>query len=237
MGVLGIVPPAQSQGGTNVGGGISAYDVKRKYQWYLSIDTTQIPKLGAIANAQKSLIIQCKKASRPEITFGEHEIKWGNEAWRIAGRQEFNKDIEVEFYDAHPQSAAVGGSRNANIESVSNVMYSWYTGIYDPNTGRMNYANQYKTTAALFLTTPGGQRAEGWFFVGWWPKAVNFQDVDYDSDEALTISVTFAYDKVYRIKQEELGAAGEGLTYPSDPYVAAPEAGAGQTGGGTNDND
>jgi hypothetical protein len=80
--------------------------------------------------------------------------------------------------------------------SGAQLVMEWVRLIWEPLTGRMGYSDFYKRNAALKLIDPVGQVISRIEYTGLFPTDVNFGEtqLDYASDEFLTISMTMRFD-------------------------------------------
>jgi len=70
----------------------------------------------------------------------------------------------------------------------------WVRLNYEEQTGRAGYAENYKKNVYIKMLDPVGAVAEKWEIGGAWPREINFNELDYASSEAATVSMTLRYD-------------------------------------------
>lgn len=75
----------------------------------------------------------------------------------------------------------------------------WRKKVYDPQTGTMGLAAEYKCKARVFEYTPNGEQARVWELVGCWPAGIDYGDLSYEDGGEKQLSVTIQYDFAYRI--------------------------------------
>jgi hypothetical protein len=210
MGVLGISgSAAKNSNGLNFG----RYDVKRKNNWIMTFSKG----LWVDDVARSSLTVALFKAARPTFSFGEAKLNFANESWFVATRPE-PQELAVSMYDALPSTgsnvdfkSSIGQphpDKNAGQISAAQLMYNWCLLIYNPTSGSIGLASEYKTEA--FVTLYAGKSdtpIERWMYLGIFPKSVNMGDLDWSAEgDPLTIECTFKYDKPFRISPSGPGS-------------------------------
>jgi hypothetical protein len=90
--------------------------------------------------------------------------------------------------------------------SASQILYHWFTAIYNPLTGGMGYAIVYKTNATLVMLGPDGKIIEIWDIFGMFPESFNWQDLSYEGSDVLQVECSLRYD--YAIMQADSGNGG-----------------------------
>lgn len=143
------------------------YEPKRAFRWILEID-------GVDA-------FTAKTASRPSKQMQEIKIDWINVQRWLAGKSEW-QTLDIELYDPIAPSQA-------------QKVLEWLKLVHDDATGRMGYASVYKKNFNLKILDGGGLVVEKWKCVGAWPMNVQFGQLDYSSNEALTVKFTIRADK------------------------------------------
>ena len=143
------------------------YEPKRVFEWLLEID-------GIDA-------FTAKTAQRPKKNHQHITVDWINEKRFLAGKGEW-QEVQIELYDPIAPSAA-------------QKVKEWLRLVHDDATGRMGYASEYKKDFYLKLLDPKGVVVEKWLCKGAWAKEVDFQNLDYEQDSALTVSFTIRADK------------------------------------------
>lgn len=162
---------------------------KRKYRWTMSVSW----------NGQTVPEQFVKSASRPNFSVEEQEINYMHGKMWIPGKPTY-ETMSVTYYDVGGQTQSGG--------SIS-TLYSWLASVYNftgtPASGSSatytqaskmgdGYGNVgYAGTGNLKLYDGCGNRMEEWSIFGMWPTQINFGDLAYDSNEEVTIEVTFRY--------------------------------------------
>lgn len=201
MGILGIVGNAKLQNAAN---GLGRYDVKRTNNWVLEFSQFGTSVL------RNSLIIQLQKAARPALKIGEAKLSFANESWYVATKPEY-EPLGVTFYDALPSSGveyvmnrSSGGSPhpdgNKDMVSSGQILYDWWLLMYDPASGRIGVAADYKATAFITMYNAWNTPVERWMYVGLFPTSIGYGELSYtDEGGPALVSCSFRFDKVYRM--------------------------------------
>lgn len=128
-------------------------------------------------------------------------LPYMNQVRKVAGRAEVD-EIEVVVRDFVDTKTAL-------------ILLNWRASVYDPQTGRVGFARNYKREAEVHLFGPGintgagtGQSAAGKVPVrkfrleGVWPSMLDPGDIDHEGTEKLTMNMTLQVDKLYPIASD-----------------------------------
>ena len=121
-----------------------------------------------------------KTAARPSIQFEKVTLDHINVKRHIKGKGEW-QDITVTLYDPIVPSAA-------------QAVMEWIRLSHESITGRDGYSDFYKQTINFFSLGPVGDKIEQWTLKGAWIQSSNFGDVDFSSNDPMTIELTLTYD-------------------------------------------
>lgn len=75
---------------------------------------------------------------------------------------------------------------------------AWRLRVYNPKTGFAGYASDFKCDALVKEYSPNGDFLRAWRYVGVWPSAIEYGEMNYENGEEKTLAVTLTYDKAYR---------------------------------------
>ena len=75
---------------------------------------------------------------------------------------------------------------------------AWRLRVYNPKTGKVGYAEDFKCNAKVREFSPSGDIVREWDLIGCWPSAVEYGDVTYEDAGEKQIIATITYDKAYR---------------------------------------
>lgn len=121
-----------------------------------------------------------QSAARPSIEGSRKEIDYINTKRYIAGKYSWST-LDVTFNDPIVPSAA-------------QRVYEWFKTHYDFPSGTAGYASDYKRRVKLKLLGPDGTFVEEWELVGTFIQSTNFGELNYGSDDLVTVSATLSYD-------------------------------------------
>lgn len=154
---------------------------KRKFRWTFEVDRT--------AQGGKSVPASfVKMAARPNLNIEETEINFLNGKIFVPGKGTW-ETITITYYDV---------SVNAGEDNIA--LWEWLASVYDFT----NHVNLYQSSdracyggvAKCKLYDGCGNTLETWKLNDCWPQAVNFGELDYGSNDEVTIEVTLRYAKV-----------------------------------------
>jgi hypothetical protein len=143
------------------------YEPKRKFRWILAINGIDAFTL--------------KTASRPQISFEETVIDYGNVKRYLAGKATW-APMNITLYDPIVPSAA-------------QKCMEWVRLCFENVTGRMGYAQFYKKTINLKLLDGIGAVVEDWQIDGAWLQDINFNELDYSVSDPVDISCVLRFDQ------------------------------------------
>jgi len=173
---------------------------KRKNRWVVSFDA--VPGGGK----SESLSFCAHTGTKPQITFDTVEEARLNEKWKFAGKPTWNT-LSYNFYDF---IAPTGG------QSSFTIMNGWWRTIYEPTTGQMGYAIEYKTHGTVAMLDPKGNVVQTWHIFYAYPSDINYGDISYEDSGIAEVMVVLTYD--YAIPGDEvgptLGNIASGEQYP-----------------------
>ena len=142
------------------------FEPKRNYRWVLAIEG-----IDAFLVA---------KANRPTITLTDKKIDFINSYRRVSGKLEFG-DLSVTLHDPIAPSGA---------QQVMECIRTHYESV----SGRAGYADFYKRDIQLKMLDPIGTVVELWDIKGCLLTNINFQTLDYGSDDVQMIDMTIKFD-------------------------------------------
>jgi len=121
-----------------------------------------------------------KAANRPTIQFEKVTLDHINIKRQLKGKGEW-QDLEVTLYDPIVPSAA-------------QAVMEWVRLSHESLTGRDGYADFYKKDINFYLLGPVGDKIEQWTLKGAFISQANFGDLDFSSNDPVTITLTLTYD-------------------------------------------
>ena len=129
-------------------------------------------------NGIESYII--KTASRPTFTSEVVELDHINVKRKIKGKSTWD-DITITLYDPI-------------VPSGAQMVMEWVRSSHESLTGRDGYAAFYKKDITFYLLGPVGDKVEQWTLKGAFISSANFGELDWASNDPLSIELTLAYD-------------------------------------------
>ena len=129
-------------------------------------------------NGIESYII--KTASRPTFTSEVVELDHINVKRKIKGKSTWD-DITISLYDPI-------------VPSGAQQVMEWVRSSHESLTGRDGYAAFYKKDINFFLLGPVGDKIEQWTLKGAFITQANFGELDWASNDPLSIELTLTYD-------------------------------------------
>ncbi|MEY4334110.1 MAG: Rhodothermus phage [Bacteroidota bacterium] len=140
------------------------------------------PKLGnrfiMEINGIESYII--KTAARPTFTSEIVELDHINVKRKIKGKSTWD-DITISLYDPI-------------VPSGAQQVMEWVRSSHESLTGRDGYAAFYKKDITFYLLGPVGDKVEQWTLKGAFISSANFGELDWASNDPLSIELTLTYD-------------------------------------------
>jgi hypothetical protein len=201
-----------------------SYEYFRKNRWIM--DFAGLPAGINGADKKQALRLNCKTASRPERSFADTKVERINGSINLPGKPEFG-DLTVVFYDNLSGTITDGDEAGNSGEAycVSDIIEQWSELIYQPNQGdAFGSASNYKGLAHLHMLRPqtlspndggvseftalsaNGSIEQTWGYQGLFPKSIKYGELDYASSDVSEVSVTFKYDRAFRVKSSTISA-------------------------------
>ncbi|MFM1930529.1 MAG: Rhodothermus phage, partial [Bacteroidota bacterium] len=121
-----------------------------------------------------------KTASRPTFTSEIVELDHINVKRKIKGKSTWD-DINITLYDPI-------------VPSGAQQVMEWIRSSHESLTGRDGYAAFYKKDITFYLLGPVGDKVEQWTLKGAFITSANFGELDWASNDPLSIELTLTYD-------------------------------------------
>ena len=140
------------------------------------------PKMGnrfiMEINGIESYII--KTASRPTFTSEVVELDHINVKRKIKGKSTWD-DVNITLYDPI-------------VPSGAQQVMEWIRTSHESLTGRDGYNTFYKRDVTFYLLGPVGDKIEQWTLKGAFISSANFGELDWASNDPVSIELTLSYD-------------------------------------------
>jgi hypothetical protein len=121
-----------------------------------------------------------KTASRPTFTSEVVDLDHINIKRKIKGKSSWD-DINITLYDPI-------------VPSGAQQVMEWIRSSHESLTGRDGYAAFYKKDITFYLLGPVGDKIEQWTLKGAFITQANFGELDWSSNDPLSIELTLSYD-------------------------------------------
>jgi hypothetical protein len=150
------------------------FEPQKQYNWSLEV---------ALDDAGDQLLItqSLESFSGPDLDVGEIELNYGNETRYVAGKARYAEGALVvkDFVDI----------------GTANALLRWSRQVYNPETGSMGLARDYKKMADLVLVAPNQSVARAWKLVGIWPRRMKHGDYSMNNQDLVRIEMVLRYDR------------------------------------------
>lgn len=156
------------------------------FEVFIKLPTSITTSLEELRSWQEWLTLSTSDFSLPSITVSPIEIPYGNTKIKVAGNVEFGGADSLTCTDF------IGAD-------VEKILYTWQNQIYNPETGQMGWAANYKADAKVLEYSADGACLSSWILFGVWPSAVNYgSSMSKGDSQVKSVSVTLSYDLAYR---------------------------------------
>ena len=121
-----------------------------------------------------------KAAARPSMTNGEIVLDHINVDRKVKGKTRW-QDVSITLYDPI-------------VPSGAQAVIDWIRLHHESLTGRDGYSTQYKKNITFHSLSPTGEKIEEWTLKGAFILDSNFGQMDWGTEDAVTIELTLKYD-------------------------------------------
>jgi hypothetical protein len=152
-----------------------SYEPQRSFDWLIEFE---IPGRDVIT-------MTIEQGFTPTEMNEVIELPYGNETQYVAGkaRWEFGQLSIRDMVD----------------KDVAKYIDEWRRQVYDPKTGDIKFAREYKSQGNIILLDPSGGSQRMFKVIGLWPQQVSFGDLDYSNSDIVRIQVVVAFDRAWRV--------------------------------------
>jgi len=158
-----------------ISGPNSVSEPRRTYRWIFE----------TLDGMNQNALVYLKTCSRPNVTLEPIEMHHNQERAWFAGRTNWEA-ISMNWYDIEQDL------------DTSQSIYDWLevtTQIPDAN---VSLPSTYKKKGKLQMTDHEGSAKETWELHNCWPTNVNWNELDYSTNDIVLISVSMRYDRAVR---------------------------------------
>jgi hypothetical protein len=137
-----------------------------------------------------SLVLSLKSTNVPSIQIAQGGIKYFNETMRYAGSVTPFEDQTIAFIDYIDRS-------------VFQDLCTWMKQVWNPATGGIGWAADYKKSGSIYLLPPSTENAAApgavqsvdynqrtWQLFGCWPKSLKHDELDMSDDGTSPVLIT-----------------------------------------------
>jgi len=150
-----------------------AYEVQRTNHFEVIIT-------GLTVEAEKIRML-VETVRIPSISLETTDLRKGNETIKVATNPTFSGGDIV-------MKDAIG----ADLELA---FYNWFSEVYNPDTGLMGNASDYKKTVRLVQYSPDGRTSRTWKCEGCFPVSFDPGELSYASPDKKLITSTLSVDR------------------------------------------
>lgn len=129
----------------------------------------------------------------PKQQNGSIELDYLNEKRKVAGKVTID-DMDIVYKDWVDKETA-------------KILWEWRVSVYDPLTGKVGLARDYKKKGLITIFAPNGTLQREWEVYGMWPMNMDPGDYDMAGEENVKITMSIAVDKAVFITPAATAAA------------------------------
>ena len=111
------------------------------------------------------------------------EIGYMNETRKVAGKAIY-EDLTVLYQDYVDKQ-------------IASILWNWRYQVYNPITGKIGLAKDYKKSGKVKLVDPSGDNPRDYKIVGMWISNMNPGEIDHTASDTVKIECTITIDKAY----------------------------------------
>lgn len=180
------------------GSGLGILQPKLKNRWMV-----QFVGFGDSGTSSRDLQMQVVTVSRPKITFNEVELHRYNSVSWVAGKHTYDP-LTMTVQDNYSNGAAQAIQKQVERQQK----------LIGANAGQyLETAPDgatYKFAVKLSLLDGGTQVLEEWNYEGCWFTGVDGGELDYSSNDVVTIGLTVRFDNAFQVFTDG-NASGQAL--------------------------
>nr|DAQ48037.1 MAG TPA: Baseplate wedge protein [Bacteriophage sp.] len=163
----------------------STYEVQRTNNFRFVVSLDEFTNNSTMSSGD-IIELACDSAGLPTTSNDAIELDYGNSNVKVAGKSTTD-DISVAVKDF--------------IEpDVENILWQWRMKVYNPETGKVGWAVNYKKDCMIVQYGPNGEVLRKWKCEGCWPTTLDLGDMDYSSGDKKQITMTLSVDTAYLIR-------------------------------------
>lgn len=151
-----------------------SFEPQRTYNWSFEV---------ALDDAGDQLLIMqgLESFRAPKVGVEEIELNYANEKRYVAGKA---------IYEPLPLVL-----KDFVDQNVANAVEKWRQQVYNPVSGSIGLAKDYKKVADLVLYAPDQSISRFWKLFGIWPLDVDYGELDMNNSDKVLITINLRYDR------------------------------------------
>ena len=168
------------------GNGMGILQPKLKNKWMV-----QFINMGDNNTNVRDLQVQVVQLTRPKITFNEVELHRYNSVSWVAGKHTYDPlTMTVQDHYSNGAAAAIQAQVERQQKLIGAGGGQYLATAPDGAT--------YKFAVKLSMMDGGTQVLEEWMYEGCWFTSVDGGDLDYSSNDVVTIALSLRFDNAYQ---------------------------------------
>lgn len=157
------------------------FEVQRTNNFRVIIDASKIVA-GVAANI---ITLAIDSVDIPELSNDPINLDYGNSDVKVAGKAALGDS-----------SIAVKDFIEPNIEKI---LWYWRLLVYNPQTGKVGWAKNYKKNIDLAQFGPNGEVVRTWKCMGVWPTNLSLGTLDYSSADKKQCTMNLSIDNTWPV--------------------------------------
>lgn len=155
------------------------YEVQRTNHFYVVLQLDGIAGIDA-----NDIQLAIESTGLPSIANDPIELAYGNSRVKVAGQANV-EDITITLKDF--------------IESdIEGALLAWRNKVYNPETGMVGWAADYKRDAEIVYYGPDGTCTRAWTLQGCFPLSLDLGEMNYDGADKKLITMNLSVDNAFR---------------------------------------
>lgn len=121
----------------------------------------------------------------PEVSVGDITLDYGNNNVKVAGKANTtDSDLVI---------------KDAILINAEKMIFKWFNSVYDAQTDKIGWVEQYKKTLYVNEYGPDGTFTRQWKCIGCWPKQVSSSEYNNAESNKRLITLSVSIDKAFPV--------------------------------------
>ena len=154
-------------------------DIQGSWIWEVEIEG-----IAGATDVPEQHTFQAQSVTIPEMSLGVVEIPFKSNRTYFRGRDDTDQSLTINFFDTEDHT-------------VYEFLWNWMNNInaFGEDTGGGENKDDYKATIKVRTQGKDEETDTGeWVFKGCWLNSIGSIELDYESDEAMTVEATLQFD-------------------------------------------